>query len=86
MSRIILGVSIEEGIKPAFPRGIWGDVFTQMKDGESFFVPTASLQSCILTAAKRAGVLASSEKQNGGGFRIWRVCKTPATGISRRAN
>lgn len=68
---------VEPGI-PIPPRcafGVWRDTVLKMKPGDSFKVETCNQRDTVLThySKKINGIVLTSRKLNGSGYRIWRV-------------
>lgn len=68
-------IEIEKGVPIPTIRIKWPQFFAPLQDGDSFVVDNCDQRDRILSQAKRYGVLVTSRKLNGEGYRIWKLPK-----------
>ena len=75
-------IKVESGVPiPTSNEHLWGPVrkaVNRMKIGESFLVETLAQVNNALVSASDAGVTITTRKENGCGYRIWKVSNQPA--------
>ena len=74
--KLNIEIEIEKGIPiPYIRRTFDAALWSKMENGDSFKVPDERIRNCAITAGKRLGHKVTSEKINGGGYRVWLVTK-----------
>lgn len=70
-------IKIDHGIPvpPSRPVSKWEPILRAMKTGDSFVVPKLFECQAILRVAMKSGLIVTTRKLNGDGWRVWRIKK-----------
>lgn len=66
-----MSIQIETGIPLPYLRGAWEKILDGLAINDCFVVPEQKDRQRILQMAKRKGYKVTSEKLDGGGYRLW---------------